>query len=104
VEAALDWGATHVIVVEASPRPKFDESSMLLQNLAMAFDHLFEQAQLTDLRSRQKTEIYLIRPQREILKTLDFVPSLMRAAIKQGTEDAEKGEFMQFSRPPIFAP
>jgi hypothetical protein len=102
VEAALDWGATHIIVVEASPRPDFEESSTMFGNLGIAFDHLFEQAQLTDLRSREKVEIYLIRPQREILKTLDFIPSLMQAAIDKGAEDVKKGEFKQFSRPPIF--
>ncbi len=102
VEAALDWGATHIIVVEASAKPEFEESNTLFQNLGVAFDHLFEQAQLTDLRSREKVEIYVIRPQQEILKTLDFVPSMLRIAIEQGAEDVRKGQFKQSSRPPIF--
>jgi predicted acylesterase/phospholipase RssA len=100
IEAAVDWGATHIIVIEASPEITIREKGSFLQNIGSAFDHLFAQAQLTDVRSRQKVEIYTLRPDREILKTLDFMPARIRRAIAQGEQDVEDGRFRQFSRPP----
>ncbi len=102
IEAALDWGATHIIVVEASPSPKLEEEATLLSNLRVAFDHLFEQAQMSDRRSRERVEIYYLRPSKELLKTLEFIPGLMGRAIEQGKKDFNNGRFVQFSRPPVF--
>ena len=104
VEAALDWGATHIVVVEASPSVRLDEQPSFASNLSVAFDHLFEQAQKTDHRSRDRVEIYYIRPRRELLKTMDFVPALMQNAIDEGKTDVQAGRFVQFSRPPVLAP
>lgn len=100
VEAAVDWGATHVIVIEASPRRDCMEQAAFLRNVGVAFDHLFAQAQLTDVRSRQKLEIYVLRPDTEILKTLDFRTSLIDAALSRGRQDADAGKFRQYSGPP----
>jgi predicted acylesterase/phospholipase RssA len=106
VEAAVDWGATHIIVIEASPPIDTSEQGSLLGNLGIAFDHLFAQAQLTDVRSRESVEIYTLQPKEEVLKTLDFVPALTKKAVQQGEKDASAadGGFRQFSRVPKFKP
>ncbi|MCA1629874.1 MAG: patatin-like phospholipase family protein, partial [Acidobacteria bacterium] len=64
IEAAVAWGATHIILVEASPaeEPQAPGQS-LLANSVTALNYLFSQAQLVDARSRGKVEIYSIRPQ-----------------------------------------
>jgi hypothetical protein len=100
VEAAVDWGATHIIVIEASPEPDRSEKPSFIGNVGTAFDHLFAQAQLTDVRSRETVEIYTLRPKKEILKTLDFVPALTKEAVKQGAKDADDGRFRERSRAP----
>jgi predicted acylesterase/phospholipase RssA/ABC-type phosphate/phosphonate transport system substrate-binding protein len=64
VEAAVRWGATHVILVEASPEErKGARSDYLLANSVSAFNYLFNQAQLTDARSRSEVEVFSLRPQ-----------------------------------------
>ncbi|MCB9853965.1 MAG: patatin-like phospholipase family protein [Phycisphaerales bacterium] len=102
IEAAVDWGATHIIAIEASPVADLRERGSFLQNIGVAFDHLFAQAQLTDMRSRQRVEIYVLRPSQEILKTLDFIPEHLDRAINVGYDDATKGRFHQNSRAPVF--
>jgi hypothetical protein len=84
------------------PAPKLEEEATLLSNLRVAFDHLFEQAQMSDRRSRERVEIYYLRPSKELLKTLEFIPGLMGWAIEQGKKDFNNGRFVQFSRPPVF--
>lgn len=100
VEAALDWGATHIIVIEASHARTIREERSFFSNIGSAFDHLFEQAQLTDIRSRRRLEIFTLRPSKELLKTLDFIPSYIERAIRQGAIDVGGGRFVQVSRPP----
>lgn len=64
VEAAVRWGATHVILVEASPEERQGaRSDYLLANSVSAFNYLFNQAQLTDARSRSEVEVFSLRPQ-----------------------------------------
>jgi predicted acylesterase/phospholipase RssA len=64
VEAAVLWGATHIILVEASPEEEPQErSDYLLANSIAAFNYLFNQAQLVDAHSRGKVEIFSLRPQ-----------------------------------------
>jgi predicted acylesterase/phospholipase RssA/ABC-type phosphate/phosphonate transport system substrate-binding protein len=64
IEAAVLWGATHIILVEASPEERqVAPSGYLLANSVSAFNYLFNQAQLTDARSRGRVEIFSLRPQ-----------------------------------------
>jgi predicted acylesterase/phospholipase RssA/ABC-type phosphate/phosphonate transport system substrate-binding protein len=64
IEAAVLWGATHIILVEASPEERQGApSNYLLANSVSAFNYLFNQAQLTDARSRGRVEIFSLRPQ-----------------------------------------
>ncbi len=102
VEAAVEWGATHILVLEATGALDRSEKTKFWENLLTAFDLLFAQAQIADLRSRQKLEIYTLRPADRALKTLDFASIFTRPAIVAGYRDASKGRFVQYSRPPEF--
>jgi predicted acylesterase/phospholipase RssA/ABC-type phosphate/phosphonate transport system substrate-binding protein len=100
IEAAVDWGATHIIAIEASPSTDFSQKENFLQNVGLAFDHLFSQAQMVDVRSRSGVEIYTLQPQKEILKTFEFIPAFVDLAVAQGYDDAEAGRFLQYSKAP----
>ena len=103
VEAAAKWGATHIIVIEASPELHYRARRRFGRNLLAAYNHLFAQAQLIDMRSREGLEIYTLRPRESLLGTLDFMRVLSHKAVVTGTADAANGRFRQFSRPPQFA-
>lgn len=94
VEAAVRWGATHVILVEASPEErKGARSDYLLANSVSAFNYLFNQAQLTDARSRSEVEVFSLRPQsihprekaaadgRDVLLAADYNPCAIHYAL-----------------------
>lgn len=109
IDAAVRWGATHVILIEASPtsRPK---ESRLLYNALNAFNHLYYQAQLLDARARGKVEIFTLRPEpsnsldEPDLCTFDFHGDLVEKAIRRGHNDAmnTNPRFRRESGEPIF--
>lgn len=92
IEAAVRWGATHIILVEADPQQR-GERRNLVQNVAGAFNHLYYQAQLVDARSREKERvvIFSLRPEAPHLCLLDFADSLIDQAIEKGYREA-RGE------------
>ena len=104
IEAAVNWGATHIILIEASPEPKASSHRHLLDNSLDAFNYLFNRAQLTDARSRGKIEIFSIRPASDPsadsphLCTFDFDPGLMSGKIKEGLLDALQFDEPKFER------
>jgi predicted acylesterase/phospholipase RssA/ABC-type phosphate/phosphonate transport system substrate-binding protein len=102
VEAAERWDATHIIVIEASPELHNSSARSFGGNVLAAYYHLFAQAQLTDVRSREGLEIYTLRPQVGLLGTLDFAKPFTHDAVVQGRNDAQEGRFRQYSRPPQF--
>jgi len=115
VEAAVQWGATHIILIEASPksgREKQKERGAarrlendLLQNTGEAFNYLFDQAQLLDVRSRKKVAIFVLRPDRQdYLGTMDFSRGRMHDAIQTGRNDAAGARFeWQYGEPHFLA-
>ena len=99
VEAAVQWGATHIILIEASPKSEREkgkeqgaatsDQNNLLQTSEEAFQYLFDQAQLLDVRSRKKVAIFVLRPDAEnYLGTMDFSRGKIRDAIETGRHDA----------------
>lgn len=92
VEAALRWGATHVVLIEADPRERAERRNFL-QNAAGAFNHLYYQAQQVDARSREGEQavIFSLRPDSPHLCMLDFADNLIDAAIAKGYREA-RGE------------
>jgi hypothetical protein len=62
LEAAVLWGATHIVLIEASPHERAGRENFL-QNSAASLDHLYEQAQLLDTRARGKVAVFTIAPE-----------------------------------------
>ena len=92
VEAAVRWGATHVVLIEADPHERAERRNFL-QNAAGAFNHLYHQAQQVDARSREKEQvvIFSLRPDPPHLCMLDFADNLIEAAIAKGYREARGG-------------
>jgi predicted acylesterase/phospholipase RssA len=111
VEAAVQWGATHILLVEASPRSEKEQNKEtrsgapaerhgLLYNMGDAFTHLYDQAQLLDARSREKVAIFTLRPKKWHLTVVDFSRGLIRDAIAAGKADAAGASFeRQYGEP-----
>jgi len=92
IEAAVLWGATHVILIEASPSAAEREGRRnFLQNSIDAFNHLYYQAQLADARSKEKVVIFTLRPRPPHICVLDFASNLVGRAIDAGYREA-RGE------------
>lgn len=87
IEAAVLWGATHIILIEASPRERVERENFL-QNALAAFGHLYEQSQSLDTRSRGKISIFTLAPEPPHLCLLDFSDNLIRNAAAKGYRDA----------------
>lgn len=91
LEAAVLWGATHVIVIEASPiEPPVP--SGFAGNMAIALNLLYEQAQLTDQRVRGITPIYTLFPKVPQIGLLDFSDNLIDFTIDKGYREAAASE------------
>jgi hypothetical protein len=60
IDAARSWGATHIIVIDASPTPQLRAPQNLWDNMVMAFGYLFKQAQTADSVARAGT--FELRP------------------------------------------
>jgi predicted acylesterase/phospholipase RssA len=115
VEAAVQWGATHIILIEASPKSEREKAKEpgaarndqndLLQNTGEAFNYLFDQAQLLDIRSRKKVAIFVLRPNaQDYLGTMDFSRGKIRDAIETGRSDAAGARFeWQYGEPHFLA-
>jgi predicted acylesterase/phospholipase RssA len=111
VEAAVQWGATHIILIEASPKSEREkgkeqgaatsDQNNLLDTTAEAFNYLFDQAQLMDVRSRKKVAIFVLRPNAQnYLGTMDFSRGKIRDAIETGRKDAAGARFeWQYGEP-----
>jgi predicted acylesterase/phospholipase RssA len=106
IEAAVLWGATHIIVIEATPDEEPSKEKNLLSNLIAAFNYLYIQSQTIDARSRGEVEIFTLRP---ALATdnedansclLDFSKRLVDAAIHKGYNDAMNVAEPRFKREP----
>ena len=106
IEAAIKLKATHIIVIEASPKDQPFESENLIRNSVAAFNYLFAQAQLLDARSQREAEIFTLRPAAlnsqgvPYLCTLDFGEKYIEHAMDLGREDAKRIDVPRFTRQP----
>ena len=87
IEAAVLWGATHIVLIEASPHERAGRANFL-QNATASLDHLYDQAQLLDTRSRGRVSVFTLAPEPPHLCVLDFADNLIRAAAEKGYRDA----------------
>jgi hypothetical protein len=103
VEAAVQWGATHIILLEASPEAERPGGNThLAKNLNIALGHLFDQAQLLDARSREKVVIFTLRPSRSFLNGMDFISSMTGTAVANGRKEAAGRNFRRQHGMPRF--
>lgn len=87
IEAAVRWGATHIILIEASPTERVAMRN-LAENAAAAFSHLHHQTQSVDLRSKRQVVVFTMTPEPPHLCVLDFADNLIDTAIRRGYLDA----------------
>ena len=121
IHAARSWGATHIIVIDASPAPQLRDPQHLWDNTVMAFGYLFKQAQASDTQSRVGT--FELRPTSRCEKlnvrpvcadrndppdpdmdTFDFSNIAARKAFEKGREDVNSlvPLFVRFPGAPEF--
>ncbi len=102
VDAAVKWGATHIILIEASAADKPFAPHHFLDNVLVAFNYLFAQAQHID-SDKGSTEIFELRPSSECEKlsklhkcdettlpdmdTFDFDRRILTKAYEMGDSD-----------------
>ncbi len=87
IEAAVICGATHIILIEATPKKRRTKNN-LAENAASAFEHLLKQTQLIDLRSKQQIVVFTLAPEEQKLCVLDFSNNLVEQNIIKGYRDA----------------
>jgi predicted acylesterase/phospholipase RssA/ABC-type phosphate/phosphonate transport system substrate-binding protein len=104
IEAAVLWGATHVILIEATPQRRLPRRNFA-ENAAAAFVHLHRQTQLVDARSKKQVVVFTLAPEPPYLCVLDFAENLLSASIEDGYEDARLGaRFRKELGEPVFTP
>jgi ABC-type phosphate/phosphonate transport system substrate-binding protein len=121
LDAAISWGATHVLLIQASPVPVYRPPSTLASHAGNAFDYLFDQAQGTDFRARGQVKIFELAPsvpcdewfdpacpdtRQKWLDLVDFAGPLLQPAIDHGfadVADTPQG-FTRIPGPPLFVP
>ncbi len=87
VEAAVMWGATHILLVDVMARGRMRRGNFL-QNATSSVRHLHRQAQLLDARSRDRVTIFTLSPEPPHICIIDFASNLVRQSIQQGYDDA----------------
>jgi predicted acylesterase/phospholipase RssA len=87
LEAAVEWGATHVLVIEASTQ-EMPQRGKFLQNMGAALTFLYDQAQLTDVRSEGETVLYTLYPSAPHIGLLDFSAPLLEGSLEKGYLEA----------------
>ena len=88
VEAAVLWGATHIVLVEATPARVLKRGNFIY-NASSAFTHLHKQTQLVDVRSKQQVVVFTLQPSPPHICVLDFASNLIKSSIERGYRDAK---------------
>ena len=88
VEAAVLWGATHVLLIDVSPVATRDGVN-LADSVIRGFGHLLRQSQLSDQRSRSEVVVVNLQSRFEPpLGIIDFSSNLIKRGIDIGAQDA----------------
>jgi len=110
LEPAVLWGATHVLVVEASTQ-EIASRGNLLDNFGASLCYLYDQAQQVDTRLKGQTVLYTLYPSAPHIGLLDFSPHLIRQSIDKGYREAQGspttaaqrgGALLKELGPPVF--
>jgi predicted acylesterase/phospholipase RssA len=123
IEAAGLWKASHIILIEASPRQRQIEPRHFWDNTMLAFGYLFSQAQRSDKLARGSAETFELRPTSKCEKlnsfpgctgsddlpepdmdTFDFSDEIVKHAFQMGRDDvaSETPLFVRVPGPPLF--
>jgi predicted acylesterase/phospholipase RssA/ABC-type phosphate/phosphonate transport system substrate-binding protein len=103
LEAAVLWGATHIVLIEATPERRPARGNFV-HNAAAAFTHLHKQTQNVDRRSRQQVVVFSLQPQPPHICVLDFSSNLLKDSIERGYQDALAARFRKEFGEPVFTP
>ncbi|MBW3600958.1 MAG: patatin-like phospholipase family protein, partial [Planctomycetes bacterium] len=104
IEAAVLWGATHVILMDVTP-PRNRPRRNFAENAAAALVHLHRQTQLADARSKKQVVVFTLAPEPPHLCVLDFAENLLAASIQRGYNEARLGaRFRKELGEPVFTP
>jgi len=110
LEPAVLWGATHVLVIEASTLEPTVRGN-LLDNFGASLNYLYDEAQLVDVRLRGHTVLYTLYPAAPHIGLLDFSPRLIQGSIEKGYREASGAPTSAYQKggalhkelgPPIF--
>ncbi len=117
IEAAIRWGATHIFIVDPSPKSRLDYRTdrSLLENSQVALGHLFEQAQKLDKQAQQDKivddrppRIYRVNPDaaKHRISLLSFASVPINSAIQEAVKSMSAGSdrFLRQLSPPFFLP
>ena len=107
IEAAVRWGATHVILLGASPETEQEgkAKSPFFENIFTAIGYLYDQAQTADVSAQEEAAVFTLRPNlndQPALGTLDFSPGFAKHALKRGRRDASGRAFIRQPARPLF--
>ncbi len=101
IEAAVLWGATHIILIQADPDELVPRGSFGA-NIAAALTHLYEQAQLTDVRTKEQAMLFSLAPRPPHIGLLDFARNLIDASLAKGYREVRGDDDLGDSQPPPF--
>ena len=87
LEAAVQWGATHIILIEAST-DEIPARGGLLSNISAALSYLYDEAQLIDVRAREQVSVFSLVPEPPHIGLLDFSENFINLGIQNGYREA----------------
>jgi predicted acylesterase/phospholipase RssA/ABC-type phosphate/phosphonate transport system substrate-binding protein len=104
IEAAVLWGATHILLIEASASSpqKGRRDASFASNAIDAFGYLYDQAQINDVRAKGNVAVFTLRPERPLTALLDFGFHFADRAITSGERDARSRRFVRQVASPYF--
>lgn len=107
IEAAVLWGATHIVLIGASPETVQEgkTDAPVIDNFKTAFDYLYDQAQIADVNAQEEAAVFTLRPEateQPAIGLLDFGAGFADAAFKRGSKDAAKHCFVRQPTSPSF--
>ena len=100
LEAAVLWGATHVVLIDAAPAQLRDGTN-LADSMLRGFGHLVQQSQLSDKRSKDAVMVFTLESRfQPKLCVLDFANVLVEQGIYHGRQDVIRALRYQDNFPP----
>jgi predicted acylesterase/phospholipase RssA/ABC-type phosphate/phosphonate transport system substrate-binding protein len=101
VEAAVLWGATHIILIQADPDERVPRGSFGA-NVSAALTLLYDQAQLTDARTKDQAMLFTLAPRPPHIGLLDFASNLIEASLAKGYREVHGDNDPGAAQPPPF--